>query len=558
MNKVLKGLVAVAATAAMAVAGFAGASTAMAADTGTISITGQEIGHTYNAYQVFAGDYADGVLSNVKWGANVSSTAASKVIAALKADTNFGTGNENIFAKCSDAACVAKALGDANATNDSVKAQAFAKTVGDLVDGTPSASTENPVKTYTITGLATGYYIVKDAGDGNEAQHDTVYSRYLAKVVPGATNNINTKESKPSLDKQIKHNEKTSNEWGVVGDNQIGDTVDFRTISTVPDTTGYDTYDYEINDTMSSGLTSNVKASADNTGANTGVTIKVNDATELDAKYYTVVVDTTNSNKFTIKVNILEAIKDNVIVSGNSLYSYYTGVLNKDALTYDAGKQDNTAYLVYSNNPNDTDGKGETPHKTVYDWTFKMNVKKVAEDQTTELTGAKFVLSKVPNKTNADSDINASTGAWNESADAIKFIKDTVNNTYTVAPADYTGNTTTVIDTDKPTIKGLDDATDYYLYETKAPAQYNRKVEPTKFSINSGNYSTAGDTVSGTTITVDSGTPAESMTAQVVNQKGNTLPSTGGMGTVLLYVAGIAVFVLAGATLVMALRRRNA
>ena len=44
----------------------------------------------------------------------------------------------------------------------------------------------------------------------------------------------------------------------------------------------------------------------------------------------------------------------------------------------------------------------------------------------------------------------------------------------------------------------------------------------------------------------------------VVNKKGSNLPSTGGMGTVLLYVAGIAVFVLAGATLVMALRRRNA
>ena len=38
MNKVLKGLVAVAATAAMAVAGFAGASTAMAAE-GTHTVT---------------------------------------------------------------------------------------------------------------------------------------------------------------------------------------------------------------------------------------------------------------------------------------------------------------------------------------------------------------------------------------------------------------------------------------------------------------------------------------------------------------------------------------
>ena len=51
---------------------------------------------------------------------------------------------------------------------------------------------------------------------------------------------------------------------------------------------------------------------------------------------------------------------------------------------------------------------------------------------------------------------------------------------------------------------------------------------------------------------------AGSLTTDVVNVNGSNLPSTGGMGTVLLYVAGIAVFVLAGATLVMALRRRNA
>ena len=51
---------------------------------------------------------------------------------------------------------------------------------------------------------------------------------------------------------------------------------------------------------------------------------------------------------------------------------------------------------------------------------------------------------------------------------------------------------------------------------------------------------------------------AGSLTTKVINVEGSNLPSTGGMGTVMLYVAGIAVFVLAGATLVMALRRRNA
>ena len=56
----------------------------------------------------------------------------------------------------------------------------------------------------------------------------------------------------------------------------------------------------------------------------------------------------------------------------------------------------------------------------------------------------------------------------------------------------------------------------------------------------------------------DGNTTNGTVQANVVNKKGSNLPSTGGMGTVMLYVAGIAVFVLAGATLVMALRRRNA
>lgn len=58
MNKVLKGLVAVAATAAMAVAGFAGASTAMAVDGNTVNVTvpGAESnlnGHAYTAHTRF-------------------------------------------------------------------------------------------------------------------------------------------------------------------------------------------------------------------------------------------------------------------------------------------------------------------------------------------------------------------------------------------------------------------------------------------------------------------------------------------------------------------------
>lgn len=70
MNKVLKGLVAVAATAAMAVAGFAGASTAMAAENNYDITVPSTDAHTYSVYQVFTGDLSNGTLSNIKPGQN--------------------------------------------------------------------------------------------------------------------------------------------------------------------------------------------------------------------------------------------------------------------------------------------------------------------------------------------------------------------------------------------------------------------------------------------------------------------------------------------------------
>lgn len=46
--------------------------------------------------------------------------------------------------------------------------------------------------------------------------------------------------------------------------------------------------------------------------------------------------------------------------ANDQLYTYYTGVLNADAKVYDEGKQDNVAYLEYSNNPHVDTEKGKT------------------------------------------------------------------------------------------------------------------------------------------------------------------------------------------------------
>lgn len=96
MNKVLKGLVAVAATAAMAVAGFAGASTAMAAENNYDITVPTTDTHTYSVYQVFTGDLSEGTLSNIKAGQNFNkNNTANKSAADAAAEIAQGTYADN-------------------------------------------------------------------------------------------------------------------------------------------------------------------------------------------------------------------------------------------------------------------------------------------------------------------------------------------------------------------------------------------------------------------------------------------------------------------------------
>ena len=495
---------------------FAMTATASAADTTyTITITNEKTGHIYEAYQIFAGDLAekngDKILSNIVWGSGV--TEAGKT-----------------------------ALGDAADKAASLKtetdAKAFAKEVAQYLQN-PIVSTAG-TGSYSISGLSAGYYLVKDK-DNTLSNQDDFYTAYIMEVVGNV--NATPKGDKPTLDKQIKHNDDGS--WGVVGDNQIGDTVEFRTISTVPDTTGYETYTYWICDTMSAGLTSNVKVSSD-------VTIKVNDqGTPLSEAYYTV---TANGNTFTIDVDILKAVQDGVFTNNDKLYAYYTGVLNENAKVYDDGKQDNAAHLEYSNNPND-DGKGKSPDKKVYDWTFKMGINKVDKGGNA-LTGAKFVLSKsgTIKVTDLACDDN---GVPTVTTGLIGLVK-TVDGAYRIA---LTSDTDIVyaIEAGSPVIEGLDDSVNYYLYETKSPAGYNLLSEPVSFRI-AAEYNTDGSALSAgkPTVTIGNGEPSTTLSTNVVNQSGAELPSTGGVGTTIFYVLGAVLVVGAGVLLITKKRMSDA
>lgn len=492
-------LAALALVLAMAVPAFA--------DGVTYTITINNSVGTYEAYQIFKGDLAGNVLSNIEWGTGV--TEAGKAA--------FGRVT---------AAEVAKTLDNETA------AKAFATKISGYLDTT--AAVEGKTE---ITGLSAGYYLIK-----NKSVNPTeAYTDFILEVVKDVE--ITPKGQKPTLEKQIKHND---GEWGVVGDNQIGDTVEFRTITTVPNTTGYTKYDYEIHDEMSVGLTSNVTDVS-------GITIKIddNDNKELERSYYTVTVD---ANKFCVKVDILNAIKDGKIKEGDKLYTYYSGVLNKDAKVYDEGNQQNGACLLYSTNPHNEADWNKSPAVRVYDWTFKMNVQKVdGANPDKKLEDAKFVLSKSGTVNLGTIDEN---GTPAETENLIKLVYDSESSTYRVATASDK-NITYVMTAGDITIKGLDDAENYYLYETKAPAGYNRLTEPVKFKINA-TYNETGDHYEAVSTKVgDAEAAVTGLKVSVENNAGTTLPSTGGMGTTVFYVVGGGLMAVAVVLLVTKKRMEN-
>lgn len=179
-----------------------------------------------------------------------------------------------------------------------------------------------------------------------------------------------------------------------------------------------------------------------------------------------------------------------------------------------------------------------------------MEINKIDGESNAPLSDAKFVLSK---NGNCSLGTIGDDGTPSTTTDLINLIENN-DGSYTVAPAGYTGPVVKVMTAGKITIKGLDDATEYYLYETKAPAGYNRLTDAVKFKI-TATYNDTGDNSNVTAAVND--VEQSSVSVQVANNKGSTLPSTGGIGTTLFYVIGGVLMAVAAVLLVTKKRMNN-
>lgn len=126
--------------------------TAFAANTNahTITITNDKSGHTYTAYQVFAGDISAGKLTNVEWGSGVNGADVLADLVKLEP-----------YKDCKSAEDVADVL--VSFGDDSAQLDAFAKVVGTHLTTVAGTSTQT-ASPYTISVTGDGYYFVKDSG----------------------------------------------------------------------------------------------------------------------------------------------------------------------------------------------------------------------------------------------------------------------------------------------------------------------------------------------------------------------------------------------------------
>lgn len=557
MNKVLKGLVAVAATAAMAVAGFAGASTAMAAE-GDVTITiGSEttpasVGDVYAGYRLFDETEATvGEKTNVAYQKRTNWNHYDKVVEAIKDVDSSVTLTAD--SKVDD---FVAAIGKF----DSTKTKRFAENLYKSLKGNGVAADANSAAvaagafSTTLSGPQ-GYYLIVQTTAANDA--GKTMSAVIVNTAGQAGVTVSPKKDTVTVSKKVQenmdgvNNPASEDNWGTAADYNIGDYVKFQLTGSLPtDYADYTSYEYTFHDTADQGLT------FVNDTTHPVKVYAVNDNNKVELKQdtltgYQVLTSDINGETFNVKFADLkkaqaEKIGDTVnITSSTQIVVEYYAQLNENAVLGSNGNQ-NKVYLQFSNNKYG-EGTGKTEEHKVTVFTFKLEVTKYGKTDSDKeaLNGAGFTLYKATKVNPADSDY-AKVG---------DEVQHTNGNVF-----DFTGL----------------DSGYYKIVETTTPKGYNT-IDPITFTV-TATYNSADEPgtltdltvtdvkVGGVasaeqTFTVNRGT-GEAGTAQiktdVVDIPGSKLPSTGGMGTVLLYVAGIAVFVLAGATLVMALRRRNA
>lgn len=374
----------------------------------------------------------------------------------------------------------------------------------------PTKTVSSQEGTTTIDELEYGFYMLYAPGalGANKPDIDEKTPAMMITVSSVKPINAVLKSDYPTVTKKLA-NGKSS------GDRNIGDTITYTLTSEVPDITGLTDYKFVFHDHLSEGLTFEK------------VTSVAVDGLVIEEANYTV---NKKERALTVELNdFANKYKEKI---GKEIVVKYTAVLNGHATSGVASKNTNKAWLEYG----PTGHTFNSAESIVNIHTFGFDIFKFHAIEKTDpkssvaeegLAGAEFELYKDQNCT-----------------DAI-YLKKMVNSDYIVGVA--TDHDTIITPSNgRVHIHGIKSGT-YYLKEAKAPEGFSKLKAPVKIEIIAKynpstnvlesydlKYTYDGKTVS-TNVSGD-----EFATIKVENTTNHLLPSTGGMGTILFTIIGVA------------------
>ena len=352
---------------------------------GSVTIENVEGNTTeFEGYQIFNADFAtvEGktVASNITWANSSVKTAVEEVIKEKEPNYKGRTAQDA-------ADWITNAVtGTDEATR--VDSKHIAYKIAAAVDNlTEKTTTTNGA----ASGLAHGYWLfVTKADTINEGEAGT---SPIFTVVGSTPVNVSEKTGIPTVEKKIVSD--ADNTEHDAADSQIGQDVTYNLYGTVAENFDkYDTYFYEFSDQISKGLTLQkgakvylYKNKADAKGdlartEGTNITDKFKESNDEAAE------DGSKTTRWTCDnlKNVDGVTKDSCIVVS------YTAQINKQAIVAGTGSNDNAVVLNYSNNPMNTESKGQTPLDKVKDYTYGLKINKVDLGTEKPLEGARFTI----------------------------------------------------------------------------------------------------------------------------------------------------------------------
>ncbi len=496
MKKLMAALLAVAMVCAMAIPAFAAGEDATAGATtgeGKITIDNAVIGHTYKIYRIL----------NLQYNETAKSFRYEK-------NNKWGAFVDEQSDKLAvDANGVVTWKEGVSAEKDGAPIKALAIAAGQYVkdQGTAFAADDSKVaasSTVIFDNLPLGWYlVVSDLTSDAICSIDTT-----AKQVT-----IKEKNGVPTVTKEVEY---ASGSWGQGNDGNVGDTVNFQTTINVTDG---DPTNYVLHDQMSKGLTFKENS----------IAVKVNDT--LITNY---TVEYTNTDKCTFEISF----PNGTLHTNDTVVVTYSATINNDAVVGTTGNENKT-WLKYGDNGETTHGKTKT-----YTWSF--NIFKYFTDSNNDmqyLADVEFVLYRK----NADDkaeyakfDSNNKLTGWTEAENEATKLK--TNATSTVA------------------VEGLDAGT-YFLKEITTPGGFNGLTSDVEVKITS-----SCNILTGATYAVEykmvneegfTDTDEQEKVVPIENNRGTTLPGTGGIGTTIFYVIGGGLMAAAAILLITKKRMEN-